>query len=80
VKLTPGGMKRGKASKQCLDTFLKPDGIKASIGGEKFRDLIKKVGDNDWVQVLCNDVKISAPGASKATKKKQSAVSKSKKK
>ena len=34
--------------------------------------MIKRVGDNEWVQVICADVKISAPGASKAAKKQKS--------
>jgi predicted ribosome quality control (RQC) complex YloA/Tae2 family protein len=67
VKLTPGNMKRGKASKQCVDMFLK-DGSKAP-GADRFREMIKIVVDNEWVQAICGDVKISAPGAAKAIQK-----------
>ena len=77
VKLTPGNLKRGKAAKQCVDMFLK-DGQK-SPAIDRNRDLIKKVGDNEWVQAICADVKISAAGASKIVKK-QKANNKSKKK
>lgn len=79
VKLTPGNMKRGKAAKQCLDMFLKANSGKASAGGDRQLDLIKKVPDNDWVNVICADVKISAAGASKAAKKYKAATKKSKK-
>jgi hypothetical protein len=71
VKLTPGNMKRGKAAKQCVDIFLRGDTAKPTPSNERNKDLIKRVGDNDWVQVICADVKISAAGASKATGKKQ---------
>ncbi|CAB9515922.1 export mediator factor NEMF [Seminavis robusta] len=77
IKLTPGNMKRGKAGKQCVDMFLKGDigGIAGkntpSAIAEVCKDLIKKVGDNDWIQSLCPDVKISSAGASKATKKQK---------
>jgi hypothetical protein len=77
VKLTPGNMKRGKASKQCVDMFLK-DGAKSSLS-DRNKDLIKKVADNEWVQAICGDVKISAAGASKAIQKSK-AKNKSKKK
>ena len=66
VKLTPGSQKRGKASKQCLEMFMKGDKSE-----ERNRELIKRIGDNDWVQVICADVKISAAGASKAGKNKK---------
>jgi hypothetical protein len=79
VKLTPGNMKRGKASKQCVDMFLK-DGQKSALS-DRNKDLIKKAADHEWVQAICGDVKISAAGASKVMQKqKQKAKSKSKKK
>lgn len=77
VKLTPGNMKRGKSSKQCLDLLLKIPSNSAT-GTDKHVDLIKKVADNDWVQTICADVKISAPGASKAVKQQKSNNKKSK--
>jgi predicted ribosome quality control (RQC) complex YloA/Tae2 family protein len=85
VKLTPGNLKRGKAAKQCVDMLVKPEGEK-SAASDRYRELIKKVGDNDWVQAICSDVKISAPGASKVAKaaksttKKHAAQTKKKKK
>ncbi|VEU36224.1 unnamed protein product [Pseudo-nitzschia multistriata] len=81
VKLTPGNLKRGKASKQCIAVFLKDE--KSKTGLEQSRDLIKKVADNEWVQAICGDVKISAAGASKAiqrSKAKSKASKKNKKK
>jgi len=68
VKLTPGNLKRGKASKQCIAVFLKDD-AKSKTENDISRDLIKKVADNEWVQAICGDVKISAAGASKAIQK-----------
>jgi NFACT protein C-terminal domain len=68
IKLTPGNLKRGKAAKQCIEMFLKIDKSKASTSQEKQLDLIKRVPDNDWVQALCADTKISAAGASKVVK------------
>jgi hypothetical protein len=71
VKLTPGNQKRGKASKQCVEILTNANGDETT-SGEQYRELIKRVGDNEWVQVICADVKISAPGASKAAKKQKS--------
>jgi hypothetical protein len=61
-------MKRGKASKQCVEMFLRDSSSKVP-GVERYRDLIKKVPDNEWVQAICGDVKISAAGAGKVTQK-----------
>ncbi|CAJ1942040.1 unnamed protein product [Cylindrotheca closterium] len=66
VKLTPGNMKRGRASKQCIDVFLKEGQESAVV--DRSKDLIRKVGDSEWVSAICGDVKISAAGASKAMK------------
>jgi len=77
VKLTPGNLKRGKASKQCIAVFLKDE--KSKTGHEQSRDLIKKVADNEWVQAICGDVKISAAGASKAIQKSKAKTKASKK-
>jgi hypothetical protein len=76
VKLTPGNMKRGKAAKQALDMLLAVPG--QDLHDQRLREMIKHVNDNDWVQSLISDVKISAPGASKA-QKQQKAKSKKKK-
>jgi hypothetical protein len=70
IKLTPGNIKRGKASKQCIEIFMRGDGDK-SLPAERNRELSKRVGDNDWVQVMCSDVKISAPGITKHSKTKK---------
>lgn len=79
IKLTPGNLKRGKAAKQCMDMFLKGDGDK-SLPAERNRELMKRVSDNEWVQVMCSDVKISAPGASKNSKQNKDATKKAGKK
>ena len=79
VKLTPGNMKRGKAAKQCLDILTKSDTAKTSPAAARQIDLIKKVNENDWVKVICADVKISAAGASKAVKKQKMSSKKGKK-
>jgi len=77
VKLTPGSGKRGKASKQCVDMFCKSeDQKKGNQSNIKFVEAIKAVNDNEWVQAICGDVKISAPGASKAIKKQKSGIKK----
>jgi hypothetical protein len=78
VKLTPGNQKRGKASKQCIEMFLRGSSNSSSNSNNKNdsssrdhnrnRELMKLVGENEWVQAICGDVKISAPGASKLIK------------
>ncbi len=84
VKLTPGNGKRGKSSKQCVEMFCKPEDynskskINTSSSSNKFIEIIKAVNDNEWCQVICGDVKISAAGVSKAIKK-QKAGTKNKK-
>lgn len=67
VKLTPGNLKRGKAAKQCVDLFTHQNDEK-SPHVERMRDLIRRVTDNDWVQVMCSDVKISSAGGNKSSK------------
>lgn len=70
VKLTPGAMKRGKASKQCVDLLLKmKSSNNSNLGIPRELDLIKQVGDNDWVQTICANVKISSAAASQTAKK-----------
>jgi len=81
VKLTPGSQKRGKASKQCIEMFLRSDSDQSNSGSShQYRELIKLVGENEWVQSICGDVKISAPGASKAAKKQKAGKKGGKKK
>lgn len=75
IKLTPGTQKRGRASKQCVEMFLNNSSDFATE-----RDLIKFVGDNEWVQAMCGDVKIAAAGANKVAKQMKNASKKSKKK
>ena len=78
VKLTPGNQKRGKAAKQCVEILTKLDGDKTA-NAERCRELIKHVGDNDWIQTICADVKISSAGASKIAKKQKANGKKGKK-
>jgi len=78
VKLTPGNQKRGKASKQCLERFYRLDDDNNKKGGganvnARYVEMLKAVNDNEWVQAICGDVKISAAGASKALKKSKAA-------
>merc|ERR1712127_808809 len=75
VKLTPGSQKRGKASKQCLEMFFRTDG-----GSKRYTELIKAVNENEWVQSICGDVKISAAGASKVMKKQKAGKKRAKNK
>jgi hypothetical protein len=69
VKLVPGNTKRGKAVKECIEIFTRKDLSKTITGAERYQDLIKKLGDNDWVQVMSADVKIVTAGVHKFTKK-----------
>ncbi len=84
VKLTPGSQKRGKASKQCVEMFYASDTSSKKKGGtnngNRYVDMIKAVNDNEWVQAMCGDVKISAAGASKTFKKQKAAKNGKKKK
>lgn len=80
IKLTPGNLKRGKAAKQCVDLFVRDDNNKATANHGRYKEYMKKVIDNDWMQTICADVKISAGGTSKATKKSKAANKKSKNK
>jgi predicted ribosome quality control (RQC) complex YloA/Tae2 family protein len=77
VKLTPGTMKKGKAVKAAMDTFLhlKEDvHVSATHRGdanasgtvpnstEKEKQLMKQVQDTELVSVMIGDVKLSMPG------------------
>eukprot|EP00581_Thalassiosira_minuscula_P003102 CAMPEP_0183746706 /NCGR_PEP_ID=MMETSP0737-20130205/66895_1 /TAXON_ID=385413 /ORGANISM="Thalassiosira miniscula, Strain CCMP1093" /LENGTH=1321 /DNA_ID=CAMNT_0025982409 /DNA_START=49 /DNA_END=4013 /DNA_ORIENTATION=+ len=82
VKLTPGSVKRGKASKQSLEMFLHNDsGKKKQVDDATKRDhaLIKLVNENEWVQAMIGDVRITSAGASNVTKKQKGGKGKSKK-
>jgi hypothetical protein len=81
VKLTPGSVKRGKASKQCLEMFLHTDNDKKIVDDsvKRDRELMKLVNENEWVQTMIGDVRITSAGASKVVKKQKSSA-KSKKK
>ena len=70
VKLTPGSLKRGKASKQAVEMFVRGDTDK-SPKAEELHRFIKAVDDNTWVQSMIGDCKISAAGASKISKQKK---------
>jgi len=74
VKLTPGSVKRGKASKQCVEMFTRNEESKKSSvdeGTKRDKELIKLVGENEWVQAMIGDVRISSAGASKVVKKQK---------
>mmetsp|Transcript_4276 Transcript_4276/g.7035 ORF Transcript_4276/g.7035 Transcript_4276/m.7035 type:complete len:1261 (+) Transcript_4276:138-3920(+) len=82
VKLTPGSVKRGKASKQCVEMFTRnEEGKKNSVdeGTKRDKELIKLVSENEWVQAMIGDVRISSAGASKVVKKQKGKGGKSKK-
>ncbi|VVC25344.1 Hypothetical protein CINCED_3A005228, partial [Cinara cedri] len=64
LKLTPGNTKRGKASKTCLNLFLKD---KTATSREK--NLIKSVNLQDIARNIPNGVKLSAPSLSKVLNK-----------
>jgi len=74
VKLTPGSVKRGKASKQSVEMFLHNEGGKKSqVDETKKREqaLIKLVNENEWVQAMIGEVRITSAGASKMQKKQK---------
>ena len=77
VKLAPGNMKRGKAAKGAIEMLSAAAGQDAN--GKRLREMIKAVPDNDWVQSLISDVKISSAGASKVTKQQKAKSKKNKK-
>jgi len=81
VKLTPGNQKRGKAAKQAVDLLCKPEGSAKKNPGidSRYLDMMKAISDNEWVQAILGDVKLSAAGASKAVKKQKTAAKKGKK-
>lgn len=57
VKLTPGTAKKGKASKQVMDLF-----IRSKEATEIEKNMMKNLGDNELNSVMIGDVKISMPG------------------
>ena len=74
VKLTPGSVKRGKASKQAMQIFLSnnDNGKKKQLvdeGTKRDQALIKLINENELVQAMIGDVRITSAGASKVTKK-----------
>lgn len=78
VKLTPGSVKRGKASKQAVEMFLhsndtggKKNKQMADEGTKRDQAMIKLVNENEWVQAMIGDVRITSAGASKVTKKQK---------
>mmetsp|Transcript_16920 Transcript_16920/g.40461 ORF Transcript_16920/g.40461 Transcript_16920/m.40461 type:complete len:1309 (-) Transcript_16920:160-4086(-) len=84
VKLTPGSVKRGKASKQAVEMFLRTENggkkkQKADEGIIRDLALVKLVNENEWVQSMIGDVRITSAGASKVTKKQKGKASKGKK-
>eukprot|EP00571_Detonula_confervacea_P013443 CAMPEP_0172305898 /NCGR_PEP_ID=MMETSP1058-20130122/7094_1 /TAXON_ID=83371 /ORGANISM="Detonula confervacea, Strain CCMP 353" /LENGTH=1253 /DNA_ID=CAMNT_0013017635 /DNA_START=32 /DNA_END=3793 /DNA_ORIENTATION=+ len=74
VKLTPGSVKRGKASKQSVEIFLRNENTKkkpVDEGTKRDQALIKLMNENEWVQTMIGDVRITSAGASKVTKKQK---------
>ena len=74
VKLTPGSVKRGKASKQAVEIFMHNEGGKKNQvdeGTKRDQALVKLVNENEWVQAMIGDVRITSAGASKVTKKQK---------
>ncbi|CAK9091337.1 Nuclear export mediator factor Nemf (Serologically defined colon cancer antigen 1 homolog) [Durusdinium trenchii] len=71
VKLVPGPMKKGKASKAATEVLLR-----LPSGTPRERELLRQVTDNELVQTMAGHVKIMAPGMAAATR----AANKSKKK
>uniref|UniRef100_A0A7S3KZD8 NFACT RNA-binding domain-containing protein n=1 Tax=Amphora coffeiformis TaxID=265554 RepID=A0A7S3KZD8_9STRA len=77
VKLTPGNMKRGKAAKAAIEMLLAASGQDGN--GKRMKEMIKVINDNDFVQTLISDVKITSAGASKVTKQQKAKSKKNKK-
>jgi len=65
VKLTPGNMKKGKAGRLALEIF-----SKLPEASQRERDLVKAIPENDLIQTIVAEVKISTPGLFKSTKGK----------
>lgn len=82
VKLTPGNQKRGKAAKQIVDLLGKPEGSGKTTASSDLRylEMINAISDNEWIQALIGDVKISSAGASKIVKNQKIAAKKQKNK
>ena len=82
VKLTPGSVKRGKASKQCLEMFTRSENDKRCVddSAKRDRELIKLVNENEWVQSIIGDVRITSAGASKVQKQQKNKAKAKKKK
>ena len=62
VKLTPGGGKRGKASKEAIEIFLR--GYGTAVGNkvtEREKSFIRLITDNERVQSMVGKVKVSRP-------------------
>ena len=66
VKVTPGTGKRGKATKTALNIFLTD---KAT--GQRDKDLLKSVKDQDLARNLPGKVKLSAPNLQRVKGKKK---------
>lgn len=69
AKLTPGNMKRGKASSACVEIFTKEE--QKTPLTERNKEFIKKVADSEWVAVMIGDVRIAAAGAGKVAQKQK---------
>ena len=64
LKLTPGGSKRGKASKEALEIFLRmPVRGKGGNTTDREKEFIRLISDNERVQAMVARVKVSKPAA-----------------
>ena len=68
VKLTPGVQKKGKAGKACVEIF-----SRSKDSTPREHDLIKMMADNEVVQAIVGEVKVSSAGlqAVHAAKRRQ---------
>ena len=71
VKLTPGSSKRGKASKEAIEIFLRGYGTSLSKGKvtEREKAFIRLITDNERVQSMVSKVKVSRPSDAKSNGK-----------
>ena len=77
VKITPGSQKKGKASRMCVNIFCGDKGVT-----KREKDLLKAMTDQELIDAMVNNVKISAPNmqrAQQAAKREKKKKAKSRK-
>jgi predicted ribosome quality control (RQC) complex YloA/Tae2 family protein len=67
IKFTPGTQKRGTAGKTAIHYFLAQ--AQSMNASQQEKELIKSIPDNDILQVLLSNIKLSAPGLNEAKSK-----------